>query len=70
MQTCRHELYIECLLPVSVLVAPSLSVYDHLSRRMLPLPRRVDMRDEHVLQAQVKALVFRVVREEKEGPEA
>lgn len=56
-------------LPVSVLVMSSLSMYDHLSRGMLPLFGRVNVRDEHILQAQIKALVLGIVREEEEGPE-
>lgn len=57
-------------LPVPVLVVPALSVYDRLSGGVLPFLGRVDVRDEHVLQAQVEALVLGVVREEEEGPEA
>lgn len=56
--------------PVSVLVVSSLSVDDHLSRGVLPLFGRVDVGDEHVLQAQVEALVLGVVRQEEEGAEA
>lgn len=55
---------------MSVLVVSSLSVYDHLSRSVLPLFGGVNMRDEHILQAEVKALVLGIVREEEEGPEA
>lgn len=58
------------LLPVPVLVMAPLPVYDHLSRGVLPLFGRVDVGDEHVLQAQVKALVLGIVREEEKGPEA
>ena len=56
-------------LPMPVLVMSSLSMYDHLSRHMLPLFGRINMRDEHILQAQVEPLVFGIVREEEEGPE-
>lgn len=48
----------------------SLSMYDHLSRGMLALFGRVNVGDEHILQAQVKALVLGIVREEEEGPKA
>lgn len=55
---------------MSVLIMSSLSMYDHLSRGVLPLFGRVNMGDEHILQAQVKALVLGIVREKEEGPEA
>lgn len=55
---------------MSVLVVSSLAMYDHLARGVLPLFRRVNVRDEHILQAQVEALVLGIVREEEEGPEA
>lgn len=48
----------------------SLSMDDHLSRSMLPFFGRINVGDEHVLQAQVKALVLGIVWEEEEGPEA
>lgn len=57
-------------LPVPVRVVPALSMYDHLSGGVFPFLGRVDVGDEHVLQAQVEALVLGVVREEEKGPEA
>ena len=56
-------------LPVSVLIVSSLPVYDHLPRHVLPHLGGVDVGDEHVLQAQVEALVLGVVGQEEEGPE-
>lgn len=54
---------------MSVLVVPPLSVYDHLSGGLFPPFGRVNVGDEHVLQAQVEALVLGIVREEEKGPE-
>lgn len=54
---------------MSVLVVASLSVDDHLSGGVFPFFGWVNVRDEHVLQAQVKALVLGIVREEEKGPE-
>lgn len=55
---------------MSVLVVAPLAVDDHLTGGVLPLLGRVDVGDEHVLQAQVEALVLGVVRQEEEGAEA
>lgn len=55
---------------MSVLIVSPRAVYDHLAAAVLAFLPRLDVRYQNVLQAQVEALLFGIIREEEERSKA